>query len=114
MAALENDVFKLDKVTLTVVGSEPAYVPYMSIQDNSYSYGFVKGDDLKTLAVSILRRFDTKEAEQKSHNNRYMTALEVFREFLDNTDGGINGPFQQWCREKERLNSAKERAPNCT
>ena len=42
---------------------------------------------------------DIKEFLKPTANDRYMTALEVFREFLDNTDGGINGPFQQWCRD---------------
>ena len=36
-----------------------------------------------------------------AQKTRKTIALEVFQEFLEETDGEINGSFQQWCREKE-------------
>jgi hypothetical protein len=50
--------------------------------------------------------FDTKlcaqllEEKFTSANSRYAMALRIFEEFLDATDGGINGPFQAYCRDR--------------
>lgn len=45
-----------------------------------------------------------ESAPSASTNARYATALAVFEEFLESSDGGVQGPFLSYCRE--RLNAS--------
>ena len=59
---------------------------------------------MKQYIVNPLAYLHAKDIQQCSRQseperNRYETALKVFEEFLNKSDGGINGPFQQYCRD---------------
>jgi hypothetical protein len=58
---------------------------------------------LKTIRAAL------SESTTSATNSDYATALTIFEKFLLSTDGGIHGPFQQWCKERIEIAAEKQK-----